>query len=284
MISLEGISAMAKFALNAGTIQTVDVETQLEATKAAGFSGFGLWYNHIANESGEVRKAIYKKMLRSGLEVVEVDFLRDWASTNSAGKADLVSRTRTLAEAARSVDSDLICAATLGEAASVKSTVNNFSLICRTAAEYDVRVGLEFLPWSHVPTLESAQEIIQLAAEKNAGIIIDTFHFFFGGSKLSTLSKMSPSEIFLVHISDMIKTPLPELQSNEIIALTRTSRVFPGDGWFPLGDFIEALKKIGYEGFYSLEVLNSKHALADPFSLAKQGFSAMERLFMAAKS
>lgn len=275
---------MPKFALHAATIPGAPLEAQLKVTKDAGFSGFAFWNDHVLAGSVESQRQSFAQILGSGLDVAEVQYIGDWTAVPPEGEAELAAKTRALALTASRAGCDLICAPTFGQSAPADVAARNFRLICRTAADFNVRVGMEFLPWTHIADLDSAQRILEMADEKNGGLIIDTFHFFFGGSKLSSLEKLDPKTIFIVHLSDIAQAVDPRYGPEEIINLTLTSRIFPGTGQFPLVPFIRCLERIGYDGYYLLEVLNTSHQTADPLSVARQGIQSVETLFRSAHS
>lgn len=119
------------------------------------------------------------------------------------------------------------------------------------AKKFGVKLGFEFLGFSDcsVNEIERAWKIVQRVSEENVGIIVDTCHFFAGGSRLEQLEKIDPKKILIVHVND-----LPKLND-----VKDSDRVMPGDGILPLKDFFATLRKIGYDGPVSVELFNETY-------------------------
>ena len=66
--------------------------------------------------------------------------------------------------------------------------LRNFSILCDIANSYDMKIGIENLPWSVLNTPLSVFEFINLSKYSNTGIVIDAFQFFKSGSSLSVFS------------------------------------------------------------------------------------------------
>ncbi len=62
-----------------------------------------------------------------------------------------------------------------------------FARLCRRAAEHDLLVHIEWLPWSKIPDLDTALEIVQSAGQANGGLNIDAWHFARSGTELEQL-------------------------------------------------------------------------------------------------
>ena len=73
---------------------------------------------------------------------------------------------------------------------------------------------------------------------------------------------------------------MPKLPKKiEIIQQARNHRVFPGQGNFKLIKFIKKLKDIGYNGYFSLEVLNKNFSNLTPANIMTQAERSIENLF-----
>jgi sugar phosphate isomerase/epimerase len=114
---------------------------------------------------------------------------------------------------------------------------------------FGVGLALEFQKSSPLCScLETAIALIDRSAAGNAGVCLDTFHYYTGPSKFEDLAYLSPQNLAWVQVCDLTGTPR-ELAGD-------ADRILPGEGDFQLGPIIEQLGRIGYDGFVSLEVLN----------------------------
>ena len=59
--------------------------------------------------------------------------------------------------------------------------------------------------------------------------------------------------------------------------MTDSDRVFPGEGDFQLAPIVATLKRIGYDGGVSLEMMNPAVWRAKPSQVAELGMTALKR-------
>jgi sugar phosphate isomerase/epimerase len=114
--------------------------------------------------------------------------------------------------------------------------------------------------------------VVQKADCSNGGLLIDTFHFFKGGSKIDDLREVPTDKIFLIHLDGAPDLPI---DSKEMCV---NYRVFPGEGIFPLSQFLGVLTaEKGYKGWFSLEILNKENQKVDYNQTAEKGKSSLEK-------
>lgn len=151
-----------------------------------------------------------------------------------------------------------------------RAAVERFSRVAQLAARYKVRIAFEFIARSSLfGSLLSSLQLIREAAQPNAGICLDTFHFFAGVSKFDDLQELRPGEVEHVHFHDV-----PQSIPREI--LVDANRIPPGQGVIPLKQITAALDRIGYRGNLSTELFGARYQKGDPFSVAKLCYRALE--------
>jgi 2-keto-myo-inositol isomerase len=151
-----------------------------------------------------------------------------------------------------------------------QAAVERFARIAELAARYKVRIALEFIARSSLfGSLLSSLRLLREAAQPNAGICLDTFHFFVGVSKFEDLLELRPGEVEHVHFHDV-----PRSIPREI--LVDANRVPPGQGVIPLKKITAALHRIGYRGNLSTELFGARYQKGDPFNVAKLCYDALE--------
>jgi 2-keto-myo-inositol isomerase len=130
------------------------------------------------------------------------------------------------------------------------------------AASHDVKIAFEFLgfPWCSVRTVESAWEILVEVDRADVGLVVDTFHFYVGGSQMAALRRIDSTKLFIWHINDCEDRPVAQLQD--------AHRLLPGLGILPLGRMAAELKAIGYDRLASIEMFRPEYWDRDPFQLA----------------
>ncbi len=130
------------------------------------------------------------------------------------------------------------------------------------AAPYGVSLAFEFLgfPWCSVRTLAQCWEIVQTVNRLNIGLVIDTCHFYAGGSELSSIEAVDPKKLLIFHINDVEDRPRKTIED--------AHRLLPGEGVIPLDDILSRLKEIGFDGLCSVELFRPEYWERDPVELA----------------
>ena len=115
--------------------------------------------------------------------------------------------------------------------------LGTFADLCGLAAQYDLRIGLEFTAFSKVTTLEAALAFVQDAGRDNGDVVLDALHFFRSGGDASTLASMDLSRVGYVQICDGPARITEAQRMHEAVA----ERGLPGEGAFSLAAFVAAL-------------------------------------------
>jgi 2-keto-myo-inositol isomerase len=154
----------------------------------------------------------------------------------------------------------------------ISESVRVLQELCDIAARHDVALAFEFLGQSDcsVPTLDLAHEIVRAANRSNLGLVIDSFHFYAGGSTIEMIEALDPKLIYVFHINDAENLPREQLEDRH--------RLLPGLGILPLREMVAAFRKIGYDKVASVEIFRPEYWERDPFDLAKDAKIATERI------
>ena len=257
----------SRISLNLATIRPADLETKLHAAATAGFRAVGLLWDEMV-EQGE---AGLEEIRLSGLAVSEIASISGWTDSDRTTRSVAMARAEQACELAANVGCDLIIAHPPAGEVEPFAAASDFREMCRLAKPLRVKVGLEFVG-SHrqINTVAAAWEIIDLADAKNGGLVIDTFHYFRGGSTLEMLESVPGGKVCLVQVSDCMELPRHEMENRH--------RVYPGTGVFPLEPLLGSLREKGYSGYYSLELHNEEYWQESPLVVAREGLRAMRRL------
>jgi sugar phosphate isomerase/epimerase len=138
------------------------------------------------------------------------------------------------------------------------------------AAAFGVRLALEFRgSAAFCSSLDTAVCLVAACSEPNVGVNFDVFHYYTGPSKFEDLALLTPGNLAHVQLSDLAGMPR-ELADN-------ADRVLPGDGDFQLGTILEQFRRVGYEGWVSLELMNQALWQMKATQVAEVGLAAMRR-------
>lgn len=140
------------------------------------------------------------------------------------------------------------------------------------AGRHGIALGFEFLGQTDcsVQTLELADEIVRRVDRPNVGLVIDSFHFYAGGSTFDMIEGIAPKSLFIFHINDAENLPREQLRDSH--------RLLPGLGILPLAEMFQAFKRIGYDRVASVEIFRPEYWESDPLKLALEAKAATERV------
>jgi sugar phosphate isomerase/epimerase len=114
---------------------------------------------------------------------------------------------------------------------------DKFGALCRMAAEYRMRVNVEFISMGKVRTLADAVALVTGSGEANAGINIDILHLTRTGDTPADIRAIDAKLVGYAQICDGPAGLAREEWNDEGFEQRR----IPGDGEFPLADFVAAL-------------------------------------------
>ena len=262
-----------KLALNGATTMRANLETDLRAAKAAGFDYLEIWAAKIKDKSIAELKDLFAE---AGVPPLSINSIEHITFRDADAYEGIKRQCREFSEIAAAIGCPYIVVVPgrlpAGNVDVVAESVRVLTELCDIAAEYGVALGFEFLgqPDCSVPTLGLANEIVRAAARDNLGLVIDSFHFYAGGSNVGMIEQLDPRQIYIFHINDAEDLPRSQLEDRH--------RLLPGLGILPLRDMVEAFRKIGYDDVASVEIFRPEYWERDPLQLAHDAKSAAERV------
>jgi 2-keto-myo-inositol isomerase len=102
------------------------------------------------------------------------------------------------------------------------------------------------------------------------GLVLDSFHFYAGGSSVEEIAALDAQKLFIFHINDAEDLPREKLEDRH--------RLLPGLGILPLQEITSALKRIGYDRATSVEIFRPEYWERDPQELAREAHEAVKRV------
>ena len=136
-----------------------------------------------------------------------------------------------------------------------------------------MRIGYEALAWGRcVKDWTAAWEIVRAADRDNLGIVLDSFHVCARGNPIEPIAALPAEKIALVQVADA-----PALVMDPL-SLSRHYRCYPGQGDYPIVDYLDAATRAGYRGPLSLEIFNDQFRGASAAAIAVDGMRSLARL------
>jgi 2-keto-myo-inositol isomerase len=262
-----------KLALNGATTMRAGLETDLQAAKEAGFDYVEIWKAKLRDKSISEVKDLFAD---AGVPPLSINSIEHITFREPQAYEKIKEECRELSQIAAEIGCPYIVVVPgplpEGTVDVVEESVHVLTELCDIAAEYGVALAFEFLgqPDCSVPTLDLADEIVRAAARDNLGLVIDSFHFYAGGSTVKMIEQLDPRQIYIFHINDAENLPREQLEDRH--------RLLPGLGILPLREMVAAFRKIGYDDVASVEIFRPEYWERDPIQLARDAKAAAERI------
>jgi sugar phosphate isomerase/epimerase len=211
----------------AGTLGQVSFEDRLCATAAAGYTGMSVfpWDCRQPDEHASRATELRARANELGVRLFALDPVstwlpnwpapteREWAERGSQDRARYTALFADYAvdeclALARDLGADLVTVIEpYGRPVETEVAAEAFARVCDNAAEGGLRVQLEFMPFSGIPDLRVAWDIVRRAGRTNGGIVLDSWHYFRSGPDHGLLQSLAPNTIFSVQLSDGPASP-----------------------------------------------------------------------------
>jgi sugar phosphate isomerase/epimerase len=254
--------------LSAGTLPEASFADRVRAAAANGYAGIGLRLRDYRRAQAEgLRTADARAMLAdAGVAVTELEVVWDWAEPGDRG---LRSRQKEL-DVYRMADAvggrHVIVNSSLG--VSRDGAAELLAGLADRAAEHGLVVAVEFLPWTDIGDVTLAHDLVRRAGRRNAGVLVDSWHYFHGAADPDALRAVPASDIVAVQIDD--SGP----REGDWLEDTMRRRLLPGEGMFDLVGFLRLLDAMGVNAPLGVEILSASLAVLPPVEAAYRAAEA----------
>lgn len=265
-------------ALNGATTMKADLATDIRAAARAGFDLIEIWAaklrEHLKHHSARELKQLLD---RHNVRPYSINSIEQVTFRPPEQQAALLDECEELCRIAAEIGCEymVVVPGPRPEGASeetiVAESIRALRELGQIAARHDVKLAFEFLGFERcsVRTLALAREIVARAERPNVGLVIDTFHFYVGGSTLDSIAQLKPEQVFIFHINGAEERPKSELRDHH--------RLLPGLGILPLKEIWAALQAIGYRRMASVEVFRPEYWELDAVELAVRAKEAARK-------
>jgi 2-keto-myo-inositol isomerase len=274
-----------KLALNGATTMKASLVEDIRAASAARFDYLEIWASKlrkflISSTTSELKALFDEHKLKPySINSIERITFRD-----AEAHAQLLEECEELCRIAASIDCPYIVVVPsplpVGktQADVMEESTRVLTELGRLAEGHGVALAFEFLGQTScsVQRLDEAQEIVKRVALTNVGLVIDSFHFYAGGSSINSIDALDPQKLFIFHINDAEDLPREQLEDKH--------RLLPGLGILPLKEMLTALRRIGYDRAVSVEIFRPEYWERDALELAREARAATERVLARAEA
>ncbi len=249
------------------------LEAKFSAAAKAGFRAVELLENDLTFYSGVARDA---RLIADdlGLDIVALQPLRDFEGAPEPQRRRNFDRAKRKLELTRELGAPLLClSSSISEDSSpdVDRIASDLADLADLARQYGLRLGYEALSWGrHIKDWTAAWEVVAKADRDNLGIVLDCFHICARKNPIEPIAALPGEKIALVEIAD---SPALEM---DLKSLSRHYRCYPGQGDYPVADFLDAVLRSGYRGPISLETYSEQFRGASAASVALDGMRSLQ--------
>jgi 4-hydroxyphenylpyruvate dioxygenase len=259
------------------SIATVSIsgtlETKLRAVADAGFGGVEIFENDLLSFPGSPRD-VGNAIKALGMTCTVFQPFRDFEGMPDASRARTFDRMERKFDVMAELGTDLVlvCSNCAPESLPDRTRiVDDLSELGARAAKRGMRIGYEALAWGrHVHDHRDAWSIVRDVDHPNIGLILDSFHSLSRRVPSSSIGDIRADKLFLVQVADA-----PWLDM-DFLSWSRHFRNMPGQGDLPLTEWAEAIHRIGYDSWWSLEIFNDRFRAGSASGVAIDGYRSLQ--------
>jgi sugar phosphate isomerase/epimerase len=249
-----------------GEISRFDFKERVQAAAEAGFKGIGIWHTDLEHILVHSTLKEMKKILDdNGIKHVELEFINDWF-LDGARKAESDSRKKRLFEASEILQAKHVKVGDFyNSACPMPRIIESFATLCAEAENYGATIGFEIMGCAMIDNIQDAITMVETAAAKNGGLIIDIYQVANLGMTYEEISRIPLKYLTNIELND---GTLPGSPNHD-----PSNRRFCGEGEYDIKGFINCVNDMGYAGPWGVEVISEKLATLPLKELSTKAFN-----------
>lgn len=230
-------------------------DERLAAAAGAGFAGIGLYvyeFERLRDEEGRSPAQIAAQLAEHGLQLAEIEALRDWWTTTGDAHTEYRRAEALAVQMADGIGARYL--QVIGPYdCGFEEAADAFGRLCDLMARYDVLVGIEWLPYTNIASAADAQRLVEATGRANAGYCADIWHHVRGANDLELIRALPADRVFAVQMNDGPLRPTLDDYKADCLA----TRLPPGEGEFDCVGFVRVLRDMGVTAPISVEVAST---------------------------
>jgi len=261
------------------SIATVSIsgalDAKLRAIAAAGFDGAEIFENDLLSTHLDARQ-IAAMMADLGLACTMFQPFRDLEGLPEPNRARAFDRLERKFDVMADLGTDLVlvCSSCSPQAGGDRQRLlDDLAEAAERAGARGMRIGYEALAWGrHVNDHREAWALVRDVDHPALGLVLDSFHSLARAIPSSSIGDIRGDKLFIVQVCDA-----PQLEM-DYLGWSRHFRCMPGQGDFPLDDWAEAIRRTGFDGYWSLEIFNDRFRAGSASGVAIDGLRSLRLL------
>lgn len=261
------------------SIATVSIsgalDAKLHAIAAAGYDGAEIFENDLLSTHLSARE-VGAMMGDLGLACTMFQPFRDLEGLPEPQRARAFDRLERKFDVMGELGTDLLLLCSSCSPLSDPDrdrTIADLHEAGERAAKRGLRIGYEALAWGrHVNDHREAWALVRDTDHPAIGLVLDSFHSLSRRIPSSSIGDIRADKLFIVQVAD---APILDM---DLLSWSRHFRAMPGQGDFPLDDWAAAIRRIGYDGYWSLEIFNDRFRAGSASGVALDGYRSLRLL------
>ena len=269
-----------RLALHAWSLDTTPLPDVLRAAREGGWNAIELRRADFTRcfEKGMTNDQVLALVRGSGLDVAVMGTEYGFLFTDGDENRRLLDVLEETCLNAKTLGCGMIMAAPGPQTGTIKQAAAGLRSAGEVVEKHGLRIALEFNTTHPVVNgLEVAREIIALANQRSAGLLLDTYHMERTGSGGRGFEDVAAEEIFAFQFSDVPHGP-PPAEKRPI------DRLIPGQGRIDWSDVFGLLAEKKYGGYVSYEGPKPALWARPPADVAREAAAATRKLLAQVES
>lgn len=231
-------------------------DERVAAAAGAGFAAIGLYlyeYERLRDAEQRSNASLVAQLDAHGLCVAEIEALKGWWAVDGTEGAAFAHAADLAFEIADGLGARYL--QVIGPYdCTFTQAAERLGSLCDRAATHGLLVGIEWLPYTNIPTAASAQQLVQAVGRPNLGYCADIWHHVRGANDEAMLRALPGDRIFAIQMNDGPLTPTLSDYRDDCLA----TRVPPGEGEFDCAGFLRIMRDLGVSAPISLEIASTE--------------------------
>ena len=216
-------------------------EDRVIASKEAGYEGIGLRAETYVDALAEGLhdEDILAILDKHGMKVTEVEYITMWAEDNRSYEQKYKEQICFHMCDLFGVN-HINCG--LMETYSVEHTAQKLKELCQRAGKRII--GVEPMPYSGIPDLKKAWDVVKASGAENAYMILDTWHWVRADQPYDILTEEMAKKVISIQINDAYDRPYAKSILRDE---SMHDRLAPGTGAKDTAGFVKKIKDAGVD-------------------------------------
>lgn len=265
---------MKKKSLHTKSIYRSNLISDIRIAKEAGYNAVEMVGSKVLNyiESGNDIEYVKETLKKYDMKIVSVNDIAHVERIDDKSVEKMCYEAKVLSQFCQDVGCGCIqlvplCAHEGKPWNEVKKlTAQSVNKVLDIGAEKGITFQLEPVAWSPINSLPKSLDFIEETKRDNLKMVIDFWHLWYGqGTTLEDVSTLDKDMICNIHFCDGKRNAEGTICDEEDLR-----GYYAGDGDINMEDWVNAVKKTGYDGYWSYELVSKRHWEMDTKEVAEK--------------